>query len=73
MIVKRGAQSTQNHAVTIGDKEVKATQTEKLLGIIVSDDLTWKPHIDRLVRDLNHRIFKLKILSNTYPGNSRIR
>ena len=67
MIVKRGAQSTQNHAVTIGDKEVKATETEKLLGIIVSDDLTWKPHIDRLVRDLNHRIFKLRILSNHIP------
>ena len=67
MIVKRGAQSTQNHAVTIGGKEIKPTETEKLLGIIVSDDLTWKPHIDRLARDLNHRIFKLRILSNHIP------
>lgn len=33
----------------------------------MSDDLTWKTHGDRFVGDFNHKIFKLKILSNHIP------
>lgn len=51
----------------IGNKEIKESGHETLLGITISNDLTWTEQLKILNRDLNYRLFTLRRLSNHIP------
>ena len=43
---------------------IKRVNSYKILGVHVSDDLTWNTHIDYLFKKANKRLYALRILRN---------
>ena len=41
--------------VSIDDKEIEVVNSAKLLGITISDNLTWNAHINKLVKKTNKK------------------
>ena len=42
-------------------------QSEKLLGVQVSSDFTWKSHVDKLIVELNKRMGLMRRMRNKIP------
>ena len=42
-------------SVSIDDKEIEVVNSAKLLGITISDNLTWNAHINKLVKKTNKK------------------
>ena len=55
--------------IKIGKENIKEKDKEKLLGVIVSNDLKWDKHIKELIRKLKYRMFKLKRLKGKLPNH----
>ena len=51
----------------IGNTSIEETNEEKLLGVTISNDLTWHRHIDNTVIAINQRTLMLKRLSYSIP------
>ena len=45
--------------VSIDDKEIEVVNSAKLLGITISDNLTWNAHINELVKKTNKKLYFL--------------
>jgi len=65
----------QKIKITISEKEIEETTSEKLLGVVVNNTLTWKQHIHGdsenlgLLKNLSNRIGILKKLRKCIPDN----
>ena len=46
-------------SVSIDDKEIEVVNSAKLLGITISDNLTWNAHINELVKKTNKKLYFL--------------
>ena len=44
-------------SVSIDDKEIEVVNSAKLLGITISDNLTWNAHINELVKKTNKKLY----------------
>ena len=53
--------------ISIDNREIKQTSTQKLLGVHIDDRLTWTTHIDHLCSSISSKIFLLKQLSTYVP------
>ena len=51
--------------IAFGGSLVEQVSSFKLLGVHVSEDLTWTVHIDWLVKRANRRLFALRQLRNS--------
>ena len=64
-----------NTEVMVDQRLVSAVRSEKLLGVIVNDNLNWKNHLNGnndhcgLIVDLSRRIGVLKQLRNYLPAS----
>ena len=70
--------SGQNHFIKVEDKVVRETKSEKLLGLILDQDLTWKTYLwgenwrdednwPGLIPQLTKRVGLIRKLSHTLP------
>ena len=65
----RASKITGEAKITIGDKEVYETSSEKLLGVVINNELTWKNHLygdmdnEGLMTQLSKRIGMMKMIS----------
>ena len=48
--------------IVLGNNTVECVTTYKLLGIIISNDLKWKEHIDYVSKKASKRLYSLRIL-----------
>ena len=51
-----------DHPIFINGQRVERVRTFKLLGVNLSDDLTWNIHIDFVLKKANSRLFALRLL-----------
>ena len=56
----------------IGGEQLKSTDKEKLLGLHINSDFTWKTHIDEISKELRHKIGLLKRIKKRIPINKVI-
>ena len=56
-------------SVSIDDKEIEVVNSAKLLGITISDNLTWNAHINELVKKTNKKTI-LSCTAETGPTTS---
>ena len=56
-------------SVSIDDKEIEVVTSAKLLGITISDNLTWNTHINELVKKTNKKTI-LSCTAETGPTTS---
>ena len=56
-------------SVSIDDKEIEVVNSAKLLGITISDNLTWNAHINELVKKTNKKTI-LSCTAETGPNTS---
>ena len=65
----RASKITCEAKIVIGDKEVTETASEKLLGVVINNELTWKNHLygdmenEGLITQLSKRIGMMKKIS----------
>ena len=74
----RASKVTNEAKIVVDGKEITETKSEKLLGVVINNELTWKNHLygdnenDGLVQQLVKRIGMLKKLS-TYTNKENIK
>ena len=56
-------------SVSIDDKEIEVVTSAKLLGITISDNLTWNTHMNELVKKTNKKTI-LSCTAETGPTTS---
>ena len=59
-------------SIKVGDNLVKQEHSTKLLGMKISDNLSWKEHFygtNGLISALNKRLFAIKRIANHIPHN----
>ena len=66
MMIKKG-KSDEKLSFTIGNHVIQESDSEKLLGIHVANDLKWETHLDKLHQKLRHRLFTLRRLKEKLP------
>ena len=49
-------------AITIGNTSVERVSSYKLLGITISNDLKWGPHVRTIVKKASKRLYALRVL-----------
>ena len=55
--------------IRIDDNNIKAISSQKLLGIIIDENLLWNPHLDYICSTISTRISLLRQLSYYVPEN----
>ena len=48
--------------LVVGDAVAKQVDNYKLLGVYISSDLSWKEHVDFIVKKATKRLYSLKVL-----------
>ena len=48
--------------LTVGGSVIERVVTYKLLGVYISDDLSWNVHIEHIVKKANKRLYALHAL-----------
>ena len=66
MAIRKGGKKS-DIAVKVGQKMIKESPDEKLLGMKVESNLSWNTHISTLEKKLRHRLFSLRRLSEHIP------
>ena len=54
---------TTMRPVSVGNQEVERVGSYKLLGVIISDDLKWKAHVEYVIAKAAKRLYALRLLS----------
>ena len=67
IVVKSGQKTHAPMKFNIGNAKVDETETEKLLGIHVSNDLKWSDHLSKLQSKLMTRLYTLRKLEQVIP------
>ena len=50
--------------IAVGGSDIEEVSTFKLLGVHLSEDLTWAVHCDYIVKKANRRLYALRQLKN---------
>ena len=50
---------------TVGGSVIERVVTYKLLGVYISDDLSWNVHIEHIVKKANKRLYALRALKKS--------
>ena len=69
---RRTCKNSATPPVLIGDKEVERVTTFKLLGCIISSQLTWSAHVDYLISKGSQRLYFLCLLRRASVGPDEI-
>ena len=64
MIISFSRKRNDVPAVIIDQKAIERTETFKLLGVLLSDDLDWGPHVEYLLGKCSQRIYLLVLLKH---------
>ena len=59
-------------AITIGNTKVECVSSYKLLGVTISDDLKWGPHIDNIIKKASKHLYALRILKKVNVPSTAI-
>lgn len=52
----------QDHVVQVNGEIIKSTKTMKVLGVLLDNQLNWKPFIDQLIGKIRSNIFALRYI-----------
>ena len=66
LVMKHGREDTEI-SFQIGEFLIKESKKEKLLGMIVSNQLNWCDHISKLENELRFRLFTLRRIEQVVP------
>jgi len=58
-----GKKSQQLQKIQVCGSDIKESETEKLLGLYISKDLSWDEHVNQITSTLNYRLYVLRKLS----------
>ena len=67
ILVTRKDKKTEDIVVKIGKVNIKETQSEKLLGVHIDNNLKWTKHLKELEVKLKYRLYCLRRLSEILP------
>ena len=64
MLIHFGTKSSQNTVpcISINGKEIERIESFKLLGVVISSDLSWQPHVDFILKKAAKRIYCIHYL-----------
>ena len=66
LVMKHGREDTEL-SFQIGEFLIKESKNEKLLGMMVSNQLSWCDHISKLENELRFRLFTLRRIEQVVP------
>jgi len=74
MLIHFGTKTDTNsvHGITINGKLIERVDTFKLLGIIISSDLSWQAHVTYMLKKVSKRIFCINNLARAGINDSDI-
>ena len=58
--------------ITIGNTSEEQVSSYKLLGITISNDLEWGPHVENIVKKASKRLYALRVLKKVNVPNAAI-
>ena len=73
VMVIRKVSSEDKLIFNIGKEVIKESESEKLLGIHVENDLKWDIHLAKLLSKLRHRLFRLRRIKETNAHCFRVK
>jgi hypothetical protein len=56
----QGREYGENVHVKVGKVQISQLVTAKLLGMEIDEDQKWKPHVEKLVKTIDKRLFSLR-------------
>ncbi|CAB4019420.1 Hypothetical predicted protein [Paramuricea clavata] len=59
-----------NQSMFINSQCVERVHSFKILGVYLSDDLTWNAHVDHILKKANSRLFALRLLKKAGLGHT---
>ncbi|MCH1414829.1 MAG: DUF1891 domain-containing protein [Glaciecola sp.] len=62
LVITNRSQTIRPHPLTVAGKPIEVVSHTKLLGVTLSDDLSWNAHVDSIVSKASKRLFFLKQL-----------
>ena len=57
--------------LSINDKPLSSSKHKKILGVVVDEDMSWKEHINKVLRSANAMLFLLRQIKHCLPLKSR--
>ncbi len=60
-----------NNPIYISGKQVEKVQSFKLLGVVITDDLTWNNHVNYIIKKANSRLYALRQLKKSRLESSQ--
>lgn len=73
LIFRKNKRCPEEVSVKVGKATVPESACENFLGIKMSRDLSWKPHIQQLCQSLRHKNFMLRRLSKALPSETLLK
>ena len=67
LVVQSGKKCEEKMSFQIGKAKIKEKNSEKLLGIEISNDLKWQHHLSKLEGQLNQRLYTLRRMEQVVP------
>ena len=62
MIIDFASKDSKIDLININDSEIERVDTAKLLGITISNNLSWETHITNITNKVSQRLFMLRLL-----------
>jgi len=72
MIFGRNKQEMKSIKVRVGNAQITEQPDQKLLGVTITSDLSWKKHTNVLADKLHHRLYILRHLKHILPHASLV-
>ena len=70
MLISFAKDPPELERISIGSNEISRVDQYKLLGLIISNDLTWTAHVDTICKKANKRLFYLILLRRSGVAKS---
>ncbi len=65
MLVRpKGEKCTSTFKIKLGEEYIEESRSEKLLGIMLQNDLKWNDHMEKVSKKVNYGLYQLKRLVN---------
>ncbi len=63
----------KNINITVNNQGLESVTSEKLLGVVVEQNLTWKGHVDKVHRTVSMLLSKFRCIKPFLPTDARIK
>lgn len=67
LVYRKGKKMGDPLSIRVGAAQIAESESEEVLGVKLSSDFSWKPHITKVCNTLRHKNFLLKRLARCLP------